>query len=503
MAVTLSVAKGEAQSPDGAGVQRDFPLPEEGRSGSLEASDFTGPILPPGHWAVEALEKSSALLLLPTWLPEQRALSLESVEAGLREAVLAAEGRNPALLPLAASWYARLLEEFPGLAGPDDEGWRLIEHRAGIAFVASEGAAAPGLGEVGTERTGALPLPDRRAPVASAELAASWSRHLSFAAALEVEPDEVGLIRMEVAAGAGRWRAAVGRSEVGYGHGASGGIALTGDVPIDAFQVGTREAIELSGILSPLGRATLHTFLGRLGGDRHPDALYFWGASVRVQPTRRLVLGVNRAAMFGGDEAVTPGRVVSMLIGRVKGLGFENQIVTVSGKLVLPTESVIPTVLHAEWGAEDAAGSWWSVPGFVGGVTVPAFPGTPGLALTGEYAHFGTSCCGNPPWYRHWSFPGAWAAGDRTLGHPLGGNGSQVMVSGTVDLPAGRVKAQLFRRDRGVENLFAPERIGVSQGVGSSLELSPRDGWRLRIDADHEKGSSWSESELRIGIEHF
>src|SRR5690606_12877298 len=142
-----------------------------------------------------------------------------------------------------------------------------------------------------------------------------------------------------------------------------GGGALTGAATIDAGQLGTRQAVERPGIVQPLGHAALHTFVGRLDEERHPDDPWFWGASLRIQPNRRLTLGVSRAAIFGGDEAVTTERVLSMLIGRVVGLGFENQVVSASGRLTLPTERVVPLALHLEWGAEDAAGSWWAVPG--------------------------------------------------------------------------------------------------------------------------------------------
>lgn len=466
---------------------------------------FTGRTLPHSHWAVDALDRARMLLLLPNWVPGQRAVSLDQVEAGLREAILAAEASNPEMLPLVQAWQTRLVEEFPGLASRDSAGaqLRLLQRTVAVAFETREGVAAPGFGEFEPERTGALPVEDRSVGIASAGLAATWSRHVSLSGDFEVDPDDFRVSRVEFAVGLGAWRASVGRGEVGYGHGVGGGVVLTGDAPLDAVQVGTRRALELPGVLRPLGRASFHTFLGRLDEDRHPDTPWFWGASLRVQPNRRFTLGVNRAAMFGGDEAVTLERLGSMLIGRVKGIGFENQIVTVSGRLILPTEGVVPLVAHLEWGAEDAAGSWWAVPGIVGGLTIPAIPGVSALSFTGEYAHFATSCCSNPSWYRHWSFNGAWASGDRTLGHRLGGNGSEINLSGSLDLERTRVRGEVFRRDRGVENLYSPERLGVSRGIGTRIEWAPRRAWQFRVEAGYEKGGSWSESRVRIGLHHF
>src|SRR5690606_29497842 len=123
---------------------------------------------------------------------------------------------------------------------------------------------------------------------------------------------------------------------VGYAHGFGGGTALTGDAALDAIQIYTREPFRFPSILSRIGIISIHTFLGRLQEDRHPDDPFIWGASGQVQPHWRLMVGVHRAAMFGGDEAVTFSRVVDMLVGRVAGVGFEDQIVSVSGRAILP-----------------------------------------------------------------------------------------------------------------------------------------------------------------------
>lgn len=493
--------------PTATGTTQDGPVEEVGSPVEPDAGySLTGPTLPADHWAVKAVERASMLLLVADNHFAQQALPLEVVEEALREAEAAAADRSPELQTLVAGWNERLSDEFGGMRPPgtQDDGPLMLRSRLGVGTVYTKGAAAPGLGEFSPHRSGAIPLEDRRSPITFAHLSGAWTRRFSVDAYVETDFDKAWLKEVEVAAGFGSWRASVGRKPVGYGSGPRSGIILSGRAPLDAVQLGTRRALALPGILRPLGSASLHTFLGRMTDDRHADRPYIWGASIQLQPSRRFTLGVNRMAMFGGDEPVTARRLASMLIGRVDGVGFENQIVSVSGRLVLPTEEFLPATVYAEWGAEDAAGSWWAVPGIIAGITFPSVPRVPGLALGGEYAHFGTSCCGNPSWYRHWSFHGAWAAGDQPLGHPLGGNGRQATVFLGVDLsPEARIEGDVFVRDRKSENLYAPEREGRSFGLSSSVDVRWSERWRLRLMGSHEAGETWSESSMRMEVSVF
>src|SRR5690606_18134300 len=124
------------------------------------------------------------------------------------------------------------------------------------------------------------------------------------------------------------------------------------------------------------------------GGLRHEEEPYLWAGSVSYHPHSRVALGINRAAMFGGDQPVTARKVVDMLIGQLSGLGFENQVVSVEGRVALPSEAVLPLTAYLEWGAEDAAGAWWDVPGRVFGISAPSLPGSPATSLAIEYASF-------------------------------------------------------------------------------------------------------------------
>src|SRR5690606_1243413 len=96
----------------------------------------------------------------------------------------------------------------------------------------------------------------------------------------------------------------------------------------------------------------------------------------------------------------------------------------------------------------------------------PAVPGMESTSVGVEYTEFAASCCGNPEWYRHWSFPGSWATGDQPLGHPLGGHGSELLLLTETHLLDARLRlhGRFFVRERGIENLYVPGREGRSRG---------------------------------------
>lgn len=466
------------------------------------AESFTGPSLPWTHWAVEAARRVDGMGLVTDYLPAQRVVPLEAVAAALREAMERAPIEAPYAADLAAQWNARLQREFPRILGPlaADSGGFALDARVDVGVGAREGAVAPGTGEIEPHRTGALPLPDLSTALGDAWIGARQGRHLGVSLVTGADAEGARLGRLEVAAAAGAWRASAGRIPVGYAYGFGGGTMFTGAVPVDAVQVYTRRSARAPGFLSAIGPVSFHGFFGQLRDDRHQDEPMIWGASAQVRPHHRVTLAVNRGSLFGGDQAVTFRRVVDMLVGRVTGIGFENQIVSVSVKFLAPSEAVVPLELYVEWGAEDAAGAWRDVPGVITGIWTPGLPFAPWLSAGFEYTTMASSCCGNPSWYRHWSFNGSWASRDEPLGHPLGGAGREAMAHMTIEVPQAdlAMNGRVFQRRREAENLYSPGRAGTSRGgaIGATWFATPR--LRAELDGSIEDGEGWRETRFRI-----
>jgi hypothetical protein len=476
-------------------------------SGAAPAPPRLGPLLPAEHWAVEAVGRLDRLLLLEDHLPAQGAVPLEVLETALRAAASSGDSRAA---QRAAAWHRRLLAEFPGLAAERGAGAVLLGASAGAGARGRAGAAAPGLGEIEPHRSGALPLDDRLEPLLLGSLSGSLGGVLAFEAVPLLTSGGVELERGGVRAGLGPFALSVGRIPVGYGPGEMGAVTLGGSVPLDAVQLGTARALRLPGAFGWLGPVSGHTFFARMKEERHLGDPYFWGGSVQLRPHRRVTLGVHRAALFGGDnpeeQPVTLRRIGDMLLGRVAGVGFEDQVVSVSLRYLLPTEALLPLTAYVEWGAEDAAGAWRDVPGQVFGLSTPALPALPELSMGVELARFGTSCCGNPEWYRHWSFHGSWASRDEPLAHPLGGDGRELSTFATFLAADGglRLRGKGFLRDRGEQNLYSPERLGRSVGGGLGVEwwIAPRTSASLTGRLEH--GGDYTEQIARLGVRlHF
>jgi len=468
-----------------------------GRLATAEASVH----LPIAHWSLAAVRRAEGLGLLEEPVAPRRTLTRATVARLLCQAERRAADQPSWAAELAEGWVARFAEEF----GPA-EALRAAP-RAGYAY--QKGLVAPGLGEFAPERTGPLPLGDWNGIESGVELSVQGGRHLAAAVAPEAFGRDLRLNVGELAVGAGAFSLSLGRQSVGYGATEGGGVVLSGAEPFDALQFETTRALRLPGVLGWLGPVDGQMVLSRFEEARHPGAPYFWGASGAIHPHPRLTLAVHRAALFGGERSelpITPKNLWLMLIGEVHDRkNFENQVVSVEGRLRLPTESVLPLTLYLEWGSEDAAGAWRDVPGRVVGAFVPRVPGVNALALGAEYASFRPSCCGNPPWYRHVGFPGSWAKESQPLGHPLGGEGQEWLLYGRVELFEARfeIAGRGYRRNRGEENLYAPERAGAS--TGGALDARWRWGPRtdVRLVAEAERGRGWTAGRLGAAVEVY
>lgn len=505
-----------ARGPDGAGSRLDGPGDPVlvrragggagGRGGALRRMPAS-PLLPPGHWAIAALRRADALGLTRERLLWQRQPDLHTAQAALVEAEARAQAEMPHLSGLAAGWARRFAAEFPAVAGEEGAGtapWLGVAVAGGIA--ARDGAAAPGIGEFEPDRTGALPVADTLAPTAGLHLAAGFGRHLAVQAAPALGTERLAWSLWDVRVGLDPFVLAVGRQPPGFGMGVGGGVVLTGAAPLDRVEVGTSRPVRLPG-LGFLGPVTAGAFVSRrLTEERHFNEPYLWGGSFLLRPFPWFTVGVSRAALFGSTTSETPitaGNLLRMFVGLLSG-DFEDQVVSVSGSFRLPTDAVLPLTAYLEWGAEDAAGAWFAVPGQVVGLWTPGLPGAPGVSLGVEAARFAPSCCGNPKWYRHFGFPGSWAAVDAPLGHPLGGEGTELSLYGAAELgfPL-RLDARLFGRDRGAENLYAPGREGRSAGGHLTGAWRPWSRGEVEVGLGGEWGDGWRERHGRAALRVF
>lgn len=467
--------------------------PVPGQAPAPPPRGTASPLLPAGHWSVAAAHRAEAMGLAPDFFPAQGGAS----RAEVGDALTAAAERSPQ----AAGWLARFREEYP-----DSGSW--LGGSGGAGYRREQGRLVPAAG-IGESRTVPAPLPNRSETFVAGEGAARLGPHLAAWARIAATDREVEAREWEVVARLGGAALSLGRAPVAYGA-PGGGLVLGSPTALPRVEVRTDGAWRMPGILRPLGRVTGHTFLSSLDEPRHPTAPLLWGARVAFRPHARVTLAVNRAAVFGGDSArVTVGRLAGMLVGTLNE-GLENQLVSLEGRYRLPTEGWMPLAVHAEWASDDAAGAWWEQPAVRVGVDAAALPGAPGVSMGVQAATF-AACCGHGSWYHHSEFTGHWVARDRPLGHPLGGEGSELALHGAAHLAGARLRiaARGFARSRSDEsatrgtgwgNLFAPRRTGRSGGgtlevlarVSPSLEAS--------LHAFGERGRGWREHAMELEL---
>jgi hypothetical protein len=452
------------------------------------------------HWAVDALRRLEGLGRVNTHAPKG-AVPACTVGQLLEAAARAETGGE--LDPLLSAWVAAFEREFPRLRqGRPDARWPVLAAgSAEVGVTGRRGAGSPGRGEFPPDRTGTALLSDRTGGNAELEVGGHLLPRLSAIGRGGIDADGLEVSRLEAVTGVGAINLTAGRGSVGYGYARGGAIVLSDVAPLDRVEIATTHPLTLP---ARLGTFAFSSFFGRIREERHPGNPYLWGGSASLKPHPRFTLGIHRAAMFGGDDEnypVTAERVLNMLIGRVAGVGFEDQVVSVEGVLRLPTERVLPLTFHLEWGAEDAAGAWWDVPGRILGLYVPAVPSLPALSAGVERTSFQASCCNNPEWFRHWSFPGSWVLADRPLAHPLGGNGREWRAYVDLQEPRSGIRAEsaAFRRWRGPENLFVPGREGTSWGGDARVRWRSPAGFELFGSLAIERGGGWDESGFLAG----
>jgi hypothetical protein len=295
-----------------------------------------------------------------------------------------------------------------------------------------------------------------------------------------------------------------GRRAAGYGAAAGGAIVLSGDRALNGGGVFLTEPVLLPWILRALGPVRAETFLSRLENGDVIRSPWFWAARISFEPAARLRIGVTRGAMFGGTggSRVTLDNLWLLLRGAHAGQNgnFANQVFAVDARYRLPVG--VPLVATLEWGMDDLSGAWVQTPGLIGGLELAGVPGAPGLSLGVERASFADANVGNPMWYRNWAMRGGWTHERRLLGHPLAGHGTEWLAYSRLDAAGARLRmhAETRLRDRGDENLYAPDRTGRSVLVEGGVA------WRAtrRVDVSARAGiedgaRDWRASWLNAG----
>ncbi len=466
------------------------------------AGGQASPLLPPDHWAVEAVWRIEALGLVPGYLAAERTIPRRAAGEVLRAAAAEARAGGSPLAGLTAGWFERFLEEFPESAeGADPASAGLLGSAAGAGYLHARGRVSPGLGEFPPDRSGPAALPDRDEAWLVGDIAVRVARPLAVSVTPELGTAGAELLRWEADLAWRNWSLVVGRGPVGYGVAEGGGVLLSGNGALDRAELVTTRPFRFPGFLRHLGPVAFQTFVGLLPGERHPGAPALAGVrlSGRIHP--RITLAGQRAALIGGsgvEREVTLERLWMALVGRYGEI--EDQIASVEARVHLPTERFLPASLYCEWGTEDTSGAWTKVPGILCGAFLPALPGVPEVAGGVERAYFDRRCCSNPPWYRHKNFPGSWALEEETLGHPLGGEGSEWLAFVRGSLPDARFRAEgrAFRRERSGDNLFVPGREGDSFGVGAEGAWRFRPGAEVSLAAFRETGEGWSEARAAL-----
>jgi hypothetical protein len=490
-------------------------------AGRLAAQDrlCASPSVGTAHWARSAIERliDAGVIRESGFDLGSRSLPHADLALAFRQAARQAVLERSPYARLALGYALRFAEQFHR---PLDARDLSISVTSELAYHRVQGDVRSGTGYDNiNDWTGVVPSRTISEPAAGGVLSITSPYCVGGRFSAYVVPE--GLVVREAYLVAEQWKLVgwVGRRALGYGQsGEATGIVLRGTHDMDGFGGALAERVYLPGPLRLLGKVHLESFFARiqnngdtrLGGFEHP---WMWGARGSVTPHPRVTIGLNRAAMFGGEgnSPVTAGNLAKMIFtGNLRdsagvvsiGSGaFSNQLLSMDIR-VRPPLGAIPLVLYAEAGMDDGSGAWRDVPGVRAGVSLAAVPGIPELKLGLERTSFAHSCCGNSAWYRNWSFRGGWADDGVPLGHPLGGQGVEWRLIAQLDALDTRLRVggQAFRRERGPESLYAPEREGISNGVTWALEFKPRRDVELFVRGTFEEGErSWSETRLNVG----
>lgn len=474
--------------------------------------ELATPFLPADHWALGAARRLEAAGLAPEGFGGgSRSRTQREIAALFERAELQAELHAPELAALARAYRLRFAEEFRWTMDVDllheaESSLQGLGAQLRVGYEESRGRVLTGVGyDSETDWTGALPVPDWRGSASALAVSLALPPFLALSVSPAYRADDWVLDEGHLTAILGSVGLWAGRRAVGFHPGAGGGIVLSGGRYFDGGGLFLDDPVHLPGWLSYVGPVRFELLLSRIENGDRIEYPWFGALHGSLHPHPRVELGFTRGNIFGGkgNSPTTFRSMVQMFFGFHAGERgeYNNEVFAVDLRL-RPPVGTLPLSLYAEWGMDDSAGAWRNVPARVIGAELAALPRLPQVALGVERTTFAGACCGNTIWYRNWSLRGGWAADGQPLGHPLAGHGSEWLAFGRADLFDARLQVdlQLFTRDRGEENLLAPERLGRSRGGRLELEGRLGPGLGVFFQGLLEDGrAGWRESVVRVG----
>ncbi|HUP88860.1 MAG TPA: capsule assembly Wzi family protein [Longimicrobiales bacterium] len=457
----------------------------------------TSPSLPADHWSYAVLRRlENAGVLPPGFDIARRDIPQEEVALMLQRA---AEADTAAVR---AQYINRFREEFPLSS---DSAPRVATTLTGF-YQRQRGQLQAGIG-YDTVWTGARVIEDDESGDVTGRTSFS-SKYLG--AALAVIHDEVNELQVLVNAGViGIWG---GRREVGYATGYGGGVALS-HARLDGVGLFLNRPVRVSVIGALRFEMQVSRIHNVLNLNNRQDSIepYFWSARGTIQPHPRLRMSLTRGMMFGGERnlPITFSRLVNNLIGNYTENGensFANQLASIDLHYRLPT-SGFPMAVYLEFGADDAYGSFWRTPGTVGGFEIGPFASVD-FSVGIERAAFARSSASRSLWYQNSWFREGWTDHGELLGHPLAGHGNEWRLFATSGsaLKGWEGAFSGYVRDRGSQNLLAPQREGKSNGGTLELDVRITRRAHVTLNGEVEQGSGdreWTTSKARAALRWF
>jgi hypothetical protein len=459
------------------------------------------PWLPVDHWSRSALQRLAAGGAV-SLIEGARAWPLRRDE--VRRALETATSRDDDWARLAREYRRAFDLEFPAPAGPG------LVIGAGSGFAGTRGQL---LGGTSTRDAGGAwqypgPRPEPQSNGVALQLTAEAALGPILTMAVTSESRDHGSAREAwLSAGLGPLDLWAGRRGLSFGE-TGGAFVLSSDVAFDGAGLRTARASTLPAPFAFLGPVDATLLLSRFSRSGQVESPWFAASRIAFSPATWLAIGLNRAALFGGEGNVqaTSLRNLLFVVGGLtsqagKDSGYENQVASIDVRVRLRAAG-LPVLLRGEVAIDDVGFTMFRTAAFSAALEAPALPGLSALGLALEHTRIPESCCTQPPWYRHGDLGDGWTRMGHLLGHPLGGHGSEWQLSAAWSGPGLGIRGSAAARVRGKENLLAPDHGGSSLG-GSLMATVPLTGGVVISGATAvERGADgWRAWQARIGVQ--